>query len=787
MDTHALRVLEFGKVLEIVARETAFSLGRERVLQLAPSPDLDVVRERQSTTAEMRLLHQIGMEISFAGARDLRPTLQAASIGQMQETGPLLEAANTLNTAVRARRLVERVRDRVPRLGAIADRVADFFLFTDAVDKAITDRGEVADAASEALAIARRELRSALARLEQRAQAAMQDAIRRGIVQEALLTERNGRKVIPIRAESRNQFAGIVHDVSSSGATVFIEPMGVVEAGNEAREAQLAEDREIRRALQHLTDLLGELATDAAGALNALAELDELTAKARFGTRVHAEVPMPEGDQSWLRAEGATRIVKGRHPLLPGSVVPIDLDVGGDYQGILITGPNTGGKTVALKTLGLLTLMAQTGIPVPCDQGSAFRIYGRVYADIGDEQSIEQSLSTFSSHMRNVIHILADADGKTLVLLDELGAGTDPTEGAALARAVIETLLERGSTFVATTHHGELKVFAHNDPRLRNANVEFDVASLSPTYHLTIGLPGQSNALAIARRLGLDEEVLERAAQQLAPEHFEMERLLDEIRQERSAAADEHRREAVARRESEEIRRGLADHRDRIEDERVAVLDDARRDAERELAALRSEVEALKRHQGRVGFDAQAADVTLRDIDARIETMRKRARPRRRAIETPVVARELQAGDRIQVRDIPQVGEAIAAPGEDGRVEVQFGGLRMKVGIDRITSVESPGGRAERVTVPQPAGPPVSAEIDLRGQRAEEAVERVESYLDDAFRAGLPSVRIIHGKGTGALRSAVRDALRANPLVREYEAARQNEGGDGVTIAVMAG
>jgi DNA mismatch repair protein MutS2 len=786
VDQHALRVLEFAKVLDLVATETAFSLGRRRVLAIEPETALDRARERQAATAEMRLLRQMGIDVPFGGARDIRPTLQAASIGQLLDPSTLLEAANTLSTCVRARKVIERLRDRVPRLGVIADHIEDFYLFTDAVDQAITDRGEVADAASEALATARRELRIAQSRLEQRAQAAMQDAVRRGIVQEALLTERNGRKVIPIRAEARGQIAGIVHDVSSSGATVFVEPMGVVDAGNDVRELQLAEEREVRRVLQRLTDTLGSLADDAGIALDALAHLDELSALARYGDRVHAELPAAGDDCSWLHPEGATRIVRGRHPLLAGEVVPIDLDVGGDYQGILITGPNTGGKTVALKTLGLLTLMAQSGIPLPCDTGSAFCVYPRVFADIGDEQSIEQSLSTFSSHMRNIIGILDHAGPGTLVLLDELGAGTDPTEGAALARAVLETLLDRQCTFVATTHHGELKVFAHNDPRLRNANVEFDVASLSPTYRLTIGLPGQSNALAIARQLGLAPEVLDRAAAQLAPEHFEMERLLDEIRQERTAAADEHRREAIARRESEAIRRGLADDRDRIEEERLAILDEARRDAERELAAIRTTVEALKRRQERARFDAQAADETLRELDSRIATIKARAKPRRRATERPPLVRELQAGDRVHVRDIPQVGEAIGPLGEDGRVEVQFGGLRMKISVDRITSVEPPGGR-ERVRLPEPTGPVVPAELDLRGQRAEEALMRCDSYLDDAFRAGLPSVRIIHGKGTGALRTAIREALASNPLVRSHEPGKQNEGGDGVTIAVLAG
>ena len=403
--------------------------------------------------------------------------------------------------------VLERIRDRAPRLARIGDRIGDFRPFADEVDRSITKRGEVADAASDQLASVRRELRNAEARLEQRAQAALTDAIRRGVTQEGLLTERNGRKVIPVKADYRGQVQGIVHDVSSSGATIFVEPIGVVEAGNEVRELQMAEQREVRRVLQRLSTVLGGQADAALDSVDALGDLDLISARVRLGRKMRAPLPPPGDAAGWFAASGETNIVRGRHPLLKGNVVPIDIAVGGEYAGVLVTGPNTGGKTVALKTVGLLTLMAQAGMCVPCEEGSRVAAYENVFADIGDEQSIEQSLSTFSSHMRNVIGILARARPGTLVLLDELGAGTDPAEGAAIARAVLDALLERGCTIIATTHHGELKVFAHNDPRLRNASVEFDLETLSPTYHLTVGLPGQSNAIAIARKLGLDDAV----------------------------------------------------------------------------------------------------------------------------------------------------------------------------------------------------------------------------------------------------------------------------------------
>lgn len=786
MDEHTLRVLEFEKVLRLLADEAAFSVGRELALAVRPETDYATAFELQAQTAEMRLLDQLGIDVPFSGAHDIRQHIHAASIGQVLEPGDLLEAAQTLRTGRKAHNVVEKVRDRVPRLGLIADRCGDFRRFTDEVDQAISPRGEVTDSASEQLATTRRELRIAESRLEQRAQAALADAVRRGVAQEGLLTERNGRKVIPVKADYRGQVSGIVHDVSSSGATVFVEPMGVVDAGNQVRELQLAEQREVRRVLQRLTAILGDMAEAALASVLALGTLDTISAKVRLGRRWRAGLPPPGEVDTWFKPDGATAIVRGRHPLLRGDVVPTSIEVGGEYAGVVITGPNTGGKTVALKTLGLLTLMAQAGIPVPCEDSSRFACYPRIFADIGDEQSIEQSLSTFSSHMRNIIAILAKAEPGTLVLLDELGAGTDPAEGAALARSILETLLDRGCTLVATTHHGELKVFAHNDPRLRNASVEFNIETLSPTYHLTVGLPGQSNALAIARRLGLSEDVLERASDQLAPEHFEFENLLGEIRTERVAATEARQREEAARHEAEELRVMLAQRADAIEQERANILAQAQREAEDTLARMRREVDTLRRRAAERDFDPRGAEQTLRRMDADLEELTAAARPRRLAPPQPVALRkEVLPGDTIHVRDIPQLGEALSAVGDDGRVEVQFGSLRMKVSVDRIDRIDQTDASGEKVAVP--TGPHVSMELDLRGQRAEAALEQFESYLDGAFRAGLPFVRIIHGKGTGALRSAIREALAGHPLVRRFESASPQDGGDGVTIALLAG
>ena len=781
MSDHARRVLEFDKVLALLAEETAFSGGRELALALRPADDYGAALALQAETAEMTRIEQMGLDVPFAGMRDLRPHARAAAIGRALEPGELREAAAALATAFRARQLAERLADRAPRIAAIAADIADFRPFAAEVERAVTPRDGVADEASAALAATRRELRSAMARLEQRARAALAEAVRAGVAQEELLTERNGRTVIPVKAGFRGQAPGIVHDVSASGATVFLEPMAVVEAGNEVRELRLAEEREERRVLLRLSAMLGERADEALAAIDAMSRLDLLCAKARLGKRLGCPLPRADGDASWLAADGTARLVRARHPLLRGEVVPIDLDLGGDAPGLLLTGPNTGGKTVALKTVGLLTLMARAGLPVPCDEGSRLVAWPGVHADIGDEQSIEQSLSTFSAHMRTIGGILAAAAPGALVLLDELGAGTDPEEGAALARAILETLLDRGCAVVATTHHGELKTFAHEDARMRNASVEFDPRTLGPTYRLAVGLPGQSNAIAIARRLGIGEDVLARAERRVSAGARELEGLLEDVRRERRATAETREREEAARREAEELRLRLAEERERIESEREAALERARREAETLVARARRELE----RRGREEASPREAAARIEALDAELETAGRAARER--AAAAPALD-ALAPGDAVRVRDIPQTGEAVSAVGPDGRLEVRFGTMRMKVSVDRIERVEA--ARAPdrgTVAVSLPAAADVSAELDLRGQRAEEAVHAFEERLDEAFRAGLPFIRIIHGKGTGALRAAIREALARHPLVRRYETAPPREGGDGVTIAVLAG
>jgi DNA mismatch repair protein MutS2 len=780
VDDHTISVLEFDKVLDLLEKQCAFSVSREMAAKVRPATSFEHVAALQTETAEMTELEHLGIEIPTVGCSDIRDHLKAAAKGRALEVEDLVAVAQTLRTALRARQVVERLYERLPALMRIAEAIEDFRPAAARVDEAINTRGEIDDNASPQLASVRRELRQAQERVEQRAQSALADAVRRGIAQDGLLTERSGRTVIPIKADFRGHMPGIVHDVSASGATIFLEPMSVVDAGNESRELELAERREVRRILEELSAMFGERHEDAANTLAGIAHLDLVRAKVRLGRTYKAKLPFPADGTSWINDAGETNLARGRHPLLRGEVVPLNVDIGDEFPGLVITGPNTGGKTVALKTFGLLTLMVQAGLPVPCDEESRFAVYSQIEADIGDEQSIEQSLSTFSSHMRNVRRILAHAAPGTLVLLDELGAGTDPTEGTALSRSILQALLNRGCRIMATTHHSELKTFAHENPRMRNASVDFDLETLSPTYHLTVGLPGQSNAIAIARRLGIDEAVLQDAESALEPSHAEFEQLLNEIRTEREGAREARHDEEEARKQSQSLQIELARDREGIDEERAEILRDARREAEDLVAEARRELNRLQR-RGR-SVDTSAADQRLLELDEKVVRSTK-SLPR---AQFPVLeeVEDIEPGDTLHVRDIPQPGEALSGIGEDGRVEAQFGALRMKVAIDRIASVDH---KTEKQHITIPEQPKVAQELDIRGQRAQDALEICDAYLDDAFRDGHPYVRIIHGRGTGALRLAIREELSRHPLVRKYETAPPNEGGDGVTVAILAG
>lgn len=812
MDQRSLRVLEFDRIRERLAQHASFSLGRERALALMPTDDLREAQAWQAETREARRLLAEKSDVHLGGVHDLCPLVEQAVRGSTLLPLDLLHIRSTLTQARTLQRMLGRLADQFPHVADIAGRIAVPSDLIEEITRCVDDRGEVMDGASEALARIRRELREAHARLMERLQRIITTPSNLPLLQEALITQRQGRYVIPLRAEFKGRIPGLVHDQSGSGATLFIEPLAVVDLNNRWREAQLAEQAEIERILIALTGLVAASAGQITRTVEALGDLDLVFAKARYANELRGVEPVlvpfrrinesyrepaRPADQrtppSAISHPGSTlSFIKARHPLLdPLTVVPVDIYLEDEYFIVVITGPNTGGKTVSLKTTGLLTLMAQAGMAIPADEGSKVSVFEDVFADIGDEQSIEQSLSTFSSHMTHIVDILARADERSLVLLDELGAGTDPEEGAALAQALLKTLLARRITAFATTHYSELKVFAHTTPFVVNASVEFDIQTLSPTYELSIGLPGRSNAFAIARRLGLAEEIVAQAEALVSPQSLEADAMLAEIKRAREAALTAEAEAKAALRRAEALRADLSYRLAQVEEARREVLAEARAQAEAELAGLRADIERIRAQLAAlVSGDLTPAGKSLHDkwLAEAAEVLARRAAqaqplPSVRPAEPLVVEGPLQVGDQVWIASLQAAGEIVGMSGNEA--EVKVGSFRVRMSPNRLTLRQRGGQPAIQASGLQPRPPSPGMELDLRGMTVDDMLIELDRYLDAAYRAGLPFVRIIHGKGTGALRQAVRDELRGHSLVSEFRPGEPGEGGEGVTVAKL--
>ncbi len=799
-----LNTLEFPKILERLARHADFSASKELALALMPAFYLSEVEERQAETREARRLLSVKPGLSIGGARDVRPLLQRASRSAALLPAELLDIRQTVAAARDLKRAIGRLGDQFPLLEDIAARIQECPGLLNEITRCISDRGEVLDSASPELARIRREVGVTHQRLLDRLNRIVQSPQNSQYLQESFVTQRQGRYVIPLRTEFKGRIQGIVHDQSASGATLFIEPLATVELNNRWRQLQLDEEEEVRRVLLGLTDLVAQEAKPIGWTVQAVAELDLTFAKAKYADELRAIEPeFVEFSSSPIQGTYGfvLHLLSARHPLLdPETVVSIDVVLPPETFILVITGPNTGGKTVTLKTVALLAAMAQAGLQIPAAEGSTLPVFKSIYADIGDEQSIEQSLSTFSSHLTNIVSILAECDAESLVVLDELGAGTDPVEGSALARAILEHSRERGVTTFVATHYSELKAYAHNTPGVTNASVEFDAETLAPTYRLTIGLPGRSNAFAIARRLGLEGGIIQTAQDLVSPEAMQTEAMLRDIQAQLDAATRERAAAEAARdqfeRRLEELNQRLA----HIGRERRDILNSARADARREIKAVREELRhvreewtaGLQATQGAPPEEETARQELERETEARLETLeatvsKEEAPPPPK----PKYRGPLQPGDQVWVEPFEALGEVISS--QSGKVEVQLGRFRTSVKRnqvelrERATKTEAVPDKEEVMTgsVQTPTVESPGLELDLRGQTAEEALHRLDLYLDDAYLVGLPWVRIIHGKGTGVLRSAVRDALQGHPLVASYEPGKEGEGGDGVTVVKL--
>jgi DNA mismatch repair protein MutS2 len=796
-----LHTLEYPKILERLARHADFSASKELAMALTPAYHMSEVLERQTEASEARRLLSIKPDVSIGGARDVRPLLERARLSAALLPAELLDIRQTLTAARDLKRAVDRFEDQLPRLADIAGRIQECPGLIQEIGRCISDHGDVLDSASPALARIRSELEVVHQRILDRLNKLVQSPRNSQYLQETFVTQRQGRYVIPVRAEFKGRIRGIVHDQSASGATLFIEPFSTVELSNRWRQLQLDEEEEVRRVLLSLSDLVAQESKHIEWTVVALAELDLAFAKAKYADELHAVEPQ------WVASHTEPEsppfeLLAARHPLLdPETVVPINVVLPPDVFILVITGPNTGGKTVALKTVGLLAAMAQAGLHIPAAEGSTLPLFGGIYADIGDEQSIEQSLSTFSSHLTNIVSVLADCDEESLVILDELGAGTDPVEGSALARAILDHLRDRKVTTLVATHFSELKAYAHTTAGVTNASVEFDAETLAPTFRLTIGLPGRSNAFAIARRLGLEDGVIRAAQDMVSPEAMQTEAMLRDIRAQLDAATRERAAAETLHAEVEERLEELNQRLTQIHDERRDILNSARADARHEIKAVRQE---LRRLRERWTLGLQSAPTSVPEATPSLQELESETQETLTALEKSISEEQglpppkakyrgpLQVGDQVWVEPYQALGEIISS--RQGEIEVQLGRFRASVKRSQVElrqrsdEAELPQQDEEREvgSVYTPVVESPGFELDLRGETTDEALHRLDRYLDDAYLVGLPWVRIIHGKGTGALRAAVRDALRVHPLVTSYEAGKEGEGGDGVTVAKLA-
>jgi DNA mismatch repair protein MutS2 len=807
MDEKILGTLEYYKVLRQLEKYCVFSASSELAQDLKPISDYENICLYLSETSEAKRFLRLHPDFSIGGARDIRKNVILAERGGILETSEILDIKYTLIAARNLCRRFDKHQEEFHNLFSILKEIPGPTGVVAKISSVISDDGEIFDSASIKLSGIRRDLVINHERLLSKLKKIIGDSKNSKYLQEPIITQRDGRYVIPLRSEYKGRIKSIIHDQSSSGATIFIEPVSVVSLNNKYRELHIEEDQEIRRILAELSANIGQFSSELCQVVNTLARFDFTFAKAKYAEEIMAEEPrLYETRQVPHKEQIHFKLLQARHPLLDQkTVVPIDVELAPGILSLVITGPNTGGKTVTLKTIGLLVLMAQSGLHIPAQLGSEISVFRNIFADIGDEQSIEQSLSTFSSHIKNIIRIFSLANQSSLVLLDELGAGTDPQEGAALARAILEKFVSEEITTIVTTHHPQLKIYAHSKQGVLNASVEFDIDTLKPTYRLIIGLPGRSNALAIAERLGLMKEIIDLARSDINPDELKVDDLLDEILEQRELAKISRNEAEFKRVEIEKMRFELIKHLNQLEKERLEILTKTKKDAENELEQLREEIKRarlrLKRARqplellSEIEEDVNLIEANLDhfpvDEDVLIEDTKDYLFSEN--------CRSLDIGTKVSIKSLGKKG--IITSIVDDEIEVQVGILRIRTKVKDLSFSEDDIGLTEntnqyqktedkqikkgtfkRTTSVLEMKPTPGIELDLRGLRADEALERLESYIDSAFLSGLPFARIIHGKGTGKLRSVVRSELSSNSQIESFEGGKGNEGGDGVTI-----
>ncbi|MBQ2956162.1 MAG: endonuclease MutS2 [Clostridia bacterium] len=783
MQERNLRVLEFTKIRAMLKELAVSELGKERIEALSPSSDPETVRKWQQETDEASIV------VAYTGGNpivyftDVRAHLKRAAVGATLSQKALLEVAGVMSASRAVRSALVTDRENTPLITEMAAGLATNRPLEEDIHDAILSEDEISDHASPELYDIRRHIRQCNDRVREKLNSIIHNPNMQKYLQDSLITQRNGRYVIPVKAECRQFIQGLIHDQSASGATLFIEPMGVVEAGNDLKQWLSKEHAEIERILQALSLRVAPDAEPLAHNLDVLAELDMIFAKVYLGKEMRAVAPK-------LNTEGRINIIKGRHPLIdPEKVVPSNLWIGKEFTTLVVTGPNTGGKTVTLKTVGLLTLMAQAGLLIPAALGTELAIFDEVFADIGDEQSIEQSLSTFSSHMTNIVSILDAVTAKSLALFDELGAGTDPTEGAALAMSILEKLREMGVTTLATTHYSELKAYALSTKGVENASVEFNVETLRPTYRLSIGVPGKSNAFEISRKLGLPENIIQSANEKLSHDQIKFEDVIANAEYHRQVAEKERKLAEEAHLETQRLRDEAEKLQKQIADQRDSMIRKAKEDARKVLLKAQRESEQIISELKKAKSGMQLKEHELHAMRGKLQgTMDEMSDGlKKQTPDAGEIPKNLKPGETVELTQLGTKGTILSVPDAKGEAMVQAGIMKMKIHVSQMRRVaeeekpkkKAPGGKVAL------AEKQVSMECDVRGMNVEEAILAVDLYLDNCIMHSLKQVQIIHGKGTGILRSGIQAHLKKHRAVQEFRLGRYGEGEDGVTVVTL--
>lgn len=788
MKSKALKTLEYNKIIELLSNQAASKPAKEQLLKLQPMTNLGDIRDALAETSEAVRVIVLKGPAPLGQIYDIEDSLYFARKGGSLTMRQLLQVLYNLKVTSNVISFLKSDLPPMPILDSIREVLVTFPRLVENIDRCILSEDEMSDNASPELKSIRRSIARQNDTIKNRLNNIMNSADNKGYLQDSLITIRDGRYVVPVKAEHRGKVPGIVHDQSSTGQTIFIEPQVIVNLNNELRELELAEQVEIERILAELSSNVAEHFHDIMNNQKLLITLDMIFAKGKFSLLVHGEEPE-------MAEEGELVLKQARHPLIDSKkVVPVNINVGGHYTTLVVTGPNTGGKTVTLKTTGLLVIMAQSGLHIPALSTSRIPVFHQVFADIGDEQSIEQSLSTFSSHMRNIVEILDNVDNRSLVLVDELGAGTDPTEGAALAIAILEKIKSWGAYTIATTHYNELKKYALSKEGVENGSMEFDINTLSPTYRLFIGIPGKSNAFEISRKLGLSEDLIERSSQLLERGDIEFEDVLDSIEKDKKRAEAE-RDEAILlnismKKKMEELEKRQA----KLEEQEKKIISKAKeeaRDILREARETANVVSKELRELNKIGslgernkrFDKSRSK--LKDAEERVSE-----KLIRRVNQAPVNADDLKVGDKVRVLTLDQIGEILSKPDEKGDLAVKIGIMKANINIKDLMFIEQEKpAKAPKTSkygnLYKSKAQNISMSINVQGKNLDDATMDVDKYLDDAFMAGLKEVTIIHGRGEGILKDGLRNLFRRHKHVASYRKGKYNEGGEGVTIVTL--